>query len=82
MSLVGGPRQVSSMGDSACRGIGGYNDIRAGAAVTVYDAASDAVGTGSLGEPEYDDSNFTTKVCRFPVSVAGVPKGSAITRSR
>lgn len=78
MSLVGGPRQVSSIGDSACRGIGGYDDIRAGASVTVYDAAGAAVGTGSLGEPKYDDTNFTTKMCRFPVSVAGVPKGSAI----
>ncbi|MFD8211492.1 hypothetical protein ACFV2S_34510 [Streptomyces sp. NPDC059695] len=78
MSLVGGPSQVSSMGESSCRGIGGYDDILPGASVTVYDAAGAAVGTGSLGEPEYDDSNFTTRVCRFPVSVAGVPKGSAI----
>jgi hypothetical protein len=78
MTLAGGPRQVTSRADTECGGDNGYDDIQAGAAVTVYDATGAAVGTGSLGVPEYDDSNYVTRTCRFPISVAGVPKGSAI----
>ena len=59
----------------ACTGSGGYDDIRQGAAVTVYDDAGKVVGTGALDAGRYA-SEDSTAPCLFPVSVAGVPGGS------
>jgi len=54
-----------------CTGYSGYDDIAAGASVTVYDSNGKVVATGALGigKPK-------SAACVFPVSVAGVPEGS------
>jgi hypothetical protein len=58
----------------ACAGSGGYGDIVAGAAVTVYDDAGKVVATGSLGPGKYESADSVAP-CVFPVSVPGVPQG-------
>ncbi|WP_405883653.1 hypothetical protein OG747_36730 [Streptomyces sp. NBC_01384] len=59
----------------ACTGSGGYDDIRQGSAVTVYDAAGKVVSTGALGAGRYA-SEDSTAPCTFSVAVPGVPEGS------
>ena len=54
-----------------CTGYEGYDDIRAGAGVTVYDSAGKVVATSSLGAGKPKDA-----ACVFPVKVPGVPEGS------
>lgn len=76
MVLAGSFSEVGG-GDGNCRGLGGYNDIRPGASVTVYDAAGTALATGELGSPIFSNASYRN-VCRFPVIVANVPKGTAI----
>jgi hypothetical protein len=56
---------------SSCIGSSGYDDIRDGAAVTVYDDAQKVVGLGSLGAGDYDDGS-----CEYPIAVDAVPLGS------
>ncbi|MFF0000969.1 hypothetical protein [Streptomyces avermitilis] len=57
--------------DSGCAGTGGYDDIKEGAAVTVYGAKGDVVATGYLGNSK--SPNYGT--CVFDVAVSDVPKG-------
>lgn len=59
----------------ACRGSGGYDDIRQGAAVTVYDADGKTVAVGALGAGRYA-SEDSTAPCVFSVAVPDVPGGS------
>ncbi|MEU4097917.1 hypothetical protein [Streptomyces sp. NPDC026673] len=54
-----------------CVGSSGYDDIREGTGITVYDSAGRVIATGNLGAG--DNSSLS---CKFPVSVPGVPKGS------
>jgi len=54
-----------------CTGYSGYDDIGAGASVTVYDSSSKVVATGALGVGKPKSA-----ACVFPVKVAGVPGGS------
>ncbi|MGW1160375.1 hypothetical protein ACWD48_19585 [Streptomyces sp. NPDC002519] len=54
-----------------CTGYSGYDDIRAGTSVTVYDNDGKVVGQGVLGTGKPKDA-----ACVFAVSVPGVPEGS------
>lgn len=54
-----------------CTGYSGYDDIAAGASVTVYDSAGKVVATGALGTGKPKSG-----ACVFPVAVDGVPAGS------
>ncbi|MGW1912620.1 hypothetical protein ACWCQS_18325 [Streptomyces sp. NPDC002076] len=54
-----------------CTGYEGYDDIRQGAGVTVYDSAGKVVATGALSTGKPDSA-----ACVFRVSVKGVPDGS------
>lgn len=54
-----------------CTGYSGYDDITAGASVTVYDSTGAVVATGSLGTGKPDSA-----ACVFPVRVSDVPGGS------
>ncbi|MEU1596224.1 hypothetical protein ABZ468_26030 [Streptomyces sp. NPDC005708] len=56
--------------NGGCMGSGGYDDIREGTGVTVYNAAGDVVATGALTNPTYGSPG-----CNFDVRVPGVPKG-------
>lgn len=58
-----------------CTGYEGYDDITAGASVTVYDSAGAVVATGALGTGRPDSA-----ACVFPVKVPGVPGGSKFYR--
>lgn len=62
--------------DTKCAGGGGFDDIREGAAVTVYDAAGGVVAAGSLGAGVYASAGDVTTPCVFLFSVRGVPAGS------
>lgn len=46
-------------GGDQCSGSGGYDDIRKGASVTVYDATGKVVGTGELSGSTYAESGCT-----------------------
>jgi len=59
-------------GNGGCAGESGYDDIRDGTSVTVYNAAGAVVATGSLTDSKYDEDTFN---CDFTVSVPDVPKG-------
>jgi hypothetical protein len=63
---------VAPSGDGGCAGLRGYDDIREGTSVTVYGAAGEVVGTGSLGNSKYDREDYT---CTYKVAVPDVPKG-------
>jgi hypothetical protein len=54
-----------------CTGYEGYDDIGAGAAVTVYDNAGKVIAQGALGVGKPHDA-----ACVFHVAVPGVPNGS------
>ncbi|WP_331728602.1 hypothetical protein [Streptomyces sp. NBC_00158] len=60
-----------------CGGVGGYNDLRTGASVTVYGKAGAIVSTGSLGasSPGSMSTTAAQQTCSFSVSVDGVPTG-------
>jgi len=58
-----------------CTGYQGYDDIAAGAGVTVYDSAGKVVASGSLGTGKPKGA-----ACVFPVRVPGVPEGSKFYR--
>jgi hypothetical protein len=58
-----------------CTGYEGYDDIGAGAGVTVYDSAGKVVASGSLGAGKPKSA-----ACVFPVRVPGVPEGSKFYR--
>lgn len=57
--------------DNGCQGIGGYDDIRAGTDVTVYDPAGVIVATGELAAR----SSVSGGGCTYPFRVDGVPSG-------
>ncbi|AGS73902.1 hypothetical protein [Streptomyces collinus] len=59
-------------GDGGCAGNGGYDDIREGTSVTVYNAAGSVVATGALNSPRYDEDSYN---CSFAVAVPDVPRG-------
>lgn len=56
---------------TTCAGTGGYSDIRSGAGVTVYDAAGNVVGSGSL-----DSGTVTSSGCDFDFTVPNVPNSN------
>lgn len=68
-----------------CAGKGGYSDITAGAAVTIYNADGTIVGAGNLGAGVADSHtthNGNTTItsaggCAFPFTVTNVPTGSS-----
>ncbi|MEV6738278.1 hypothetical protein AB0N14_15630 [Streptomyces sp. NPDC051104] len=59
-------------GDGGCAGTRGYDDIRDGTSVTVYDAAGSVVATGALSNSSYDEDTYN---CSFDVAVQDVPNG-------
>ncbi|MFK0022801.1 hypothetical protein [Streptomyces sp. NPDC090798] len=59
-------------GDGGCAGTRGYDDIREGTSVTVYNAAGSVVATGALSTPHYDEDSYN---CSFDVAVPDVPRG-------
>ncbi len=65
------------VGDTSedCTGFSGYEDIAAGASVTVYDSSGKVVATGALGTGKPDSA-----ACVFPVRVPEVPGGSKFYR--
>lgn len=60
--------------DRSCVGEDGYDDMRTGAPVVVYDAAGTVIATGSLRGGAL---NTTGTQCVFPFTVADVPSGEA-----
>jgi hypothetical protein len=65
------------VGDTSedCTGFSGYEDIAAGASVTVLDSAGKVVATGALGTGKPKSA-----ACVFPVRVLAVPGGSKFYR--
>ncbi|MGV9245951.1 hypothetical protein [Streptomyces sp. NPDC003710] len=59
-------------GEGGCAGTRGYDDIRDGTSVTVYNAAGSVVGTGALSNSKYGEDTYN---CTFDVTVNDVPKG-------
>lgn len=57
-------------GNTNCRGIKGYDDIRQGAQITVTDATGAVIAIGALGAGE-----ATGKACEFSFTINGVPSG-------
>lgn len=64
-------------GEGVCLGSGGYDDLREGAPVVVYDASGKKVAIGELG-PGVPDSEYPTVSCHFDFSVADVPTGDTV----
>jgi hypothetical protein len=58
-----------------CTGYSGFEDITAGAGVTVYDSAGKVVASGALGTGKPKGG-----ACVFPVRVPDVPEGSKFYR--
>lgn len=58
----------------ACGGKGGYDDINVGATVTVYDAESKVLATGSLDKGKFA-SQKSGAPCVFTFAVQNVPGG-------
>ncbi|MFD5940259.1 hypothetical protein [Streptomyces griseus] len=54
--------------ETGCYGTGGYDDIKEGASVTVYDGAGGIAATGSLGHSEY-----IAGLCMYDIAVKDVP---------
>ncbi|WP_371617060.1 hypothetical protein [Streptomyces sp. NBC_00454] len=72
---------ADSVGNSSsagrCFGTGGYNDIREGASVTVYDKAGTVLAVGSLGASTFTDGGYKgVDKCAYKVAVDGVPTGA------
>jgi hypothetical protein len=59
-------------GNGGCQGLRAYSDFRPGRPVAVYDATRVQVTMGSLGPGAYSGDE-----CVFPITVPGVPDGSA-----
>ncbi|MFZ3497185.1 hypothetical protein ACODT5_28845 [Streptomyces sp. 5.8] len=68
--------KVSSR-ENGCAGTGGYQDMRSGTTVTVYDTQGTVLGQGTLGPGTYtgDWKSTDSNTCTFPVTVTGVPEG-------
>ncbi|MEV7519328.1 hypothetical protein [Streptomyces sp. NPDC091371] len=72
---------ADSVGNSSsagrCFGTGGYNDIREGTSVTVYDKAGTVLAVGSLGASTFTDGGYKgVDKCAYKVAVDGVPTGA------
>lgn len=74
MTLTGDNVPVGDTSED-CTGYSGYEDIAAGASVTVYDSAGKVVATGALGTGKPKSA-----ACVFPVRVPEVPGGSKFYR--
>jgi hypothetical protein len=59
-------------GNGGCQGLRAYSDFRPGRPVAVYNATRVQVTMGSLGPGAYSGDQ-----CVFPITVPGVPDGSA-----
>ena len=63
-----------------CTGIGGYSDMKPGAAVTIFDAGGTIVGASALGTGTATGASTYAiphaDKCAFPFTVAHVPTGS------
>lgn len=70
MTLTGDHVPSGPTGED-CTGYSGYDDIREGASVTVYDSAGKVVATGALETGKPSDG-----ACVFTAKVPGVPDGS------
>lgn len=70
-SLGGGSLEDIMSGKVPCKGAGGYDDIAAGAQVTVTDETGKVVGVGNLAGGRYGDSG----ACLFTFEVDGVQPG-------
>lgn len=68
-------RGVLNLDDVHCGGMGGYDDIAAGAQVKVTDAAGKTVGVGVLGGGIMSGSG-PTRTCEFGFQVPGVRPGA------
>lgn len=71
MKLIGSGN-IRTAGGRGCAGSGGFDDIAAGAGVTVYDGGSQIVAKGQLANGALVDG-----VCRFMVIIEQVPAGPA-----
>lgn len=63
---------------TTCSGTTGYDDVRAGAQVTVADAKGKTIAVGTLGDGRTDEfstdsSGLYRETCVFPLKVTGVP---------
>lgn len=65
---------ISSTYEGSCWGIGGYDDIKSGAQVTVRDNTGASVGLGELESSEV----WAGETCLLKFSVEDVPAGSGI----
>lgn len=65
---------VQNLDDTACQGMGGYNDIKQGSSVSVTDSAGKVVGIANLGVGKLIGSGMTRE-CEFSFSVFDVPAG-------
>lgn len=74
MTLTGDNVPVGDTSED-CTGYSGYEDIAAGASVTVYDSAGKVVATGALGTGKPHSA-----ACVFPLRVPEVPGGSKFYR--
>ncbi len=54
---------------TSCAGTGGYDDMTAGAPVTVKNEAGSVIGTGSLGQG-VSDPNYPTVACDFSFTIS------------
>ncbi|MDX2709225.1 hypothetical protein PV350_41255, partial [Streptomyces sp. PA03-6a] len=70
-TLYGG---AESDGVGGCQGEDGFGDVRAGAAVTVYDASGEVIAVGALTDPKASDPELIV-ACAFTVTVPEVPRG-------
>lgn len=71
-ALLGSPQERDCSGS----GVSGFEDVVAGASVTVYDAAGAVVATGSLGAGKYPTDAYLSDPCVFPLVVPDVPGGA------
>ncbi len=55
-----------------CSGTGGYDDLTAGAAVTVKNESGTVIATGSL-ERGASDATYPTVVCHFSFTISNLP---------
>ncbi len=62
-------------GPGECTGRGGYEDLAAGAPVTISDGSGEKVALGELGPGEIVKGTYS---CEFPFSVEEVPAGEAV----
>lgn len=61
--------------EGPCTGDGGYDDLHAGATVTVTDADGSVVALGSLGSGRLQSDGSAFPPCVFPFTVSDVPAG-------